>query len=95
MPDDDWNPITNEQLRKIRHMDGVVARITADAQRLCDLANSMAPTDAKGENFKVTVQNDSSTQRPRAYVRPVGKTGLVIEQGESALLKSIASMGSS
>lgn len=47
---------------------------------------------AQLDNFDVLVQNDPNTQRPRAYVRPVGKTGLRVEAGESVLFKALATM---
>lgn len=50
-------------------------------------------TKSQLDNFAVVVQNDEGTQRPRAYVRPVGKTGLRVEAGQSVLFKAMSTMG--
>lgn len=47
---------------------------------------------AQADNFAVVVQDDPGTQRPRAYVHPVGETGLHVEAGESVLFKAMATM---
>jgi hypothetical protein len=47
---------------------------------------------AQLDNFAVVVQDDTDTQRPRAYVHPVGKTGLRVEAGESVLFKALSTM---
>ena len=95
---EDWPGMTPEQIQQLLHSPEIVAKITALANQLCDAANSMDPTPANtkkshGPNFAVTVQNNPGTRRPRAYVRPVGKTGLHVEGGQSVLLKAIGTMG--
>lgn len=44
---------------------------------------------ARTEHFKVTVQNDPKSSRARAFVRPVGRTGIRIDDGQSVMLKSV------
>lgn len=92
-----WPGISSEQIQQLLHSPEIVAQITALANKLCDAANSIDPTPANskkqhGPNFAVTVQNSPSTRRPRAYVRPVGKTGLHVEAGQSVLMKAIGTM---
>lgn len=101
----EWT-MTPEQHRQILHHPAVVAKITELANRLCDNANAIAKDVRKAEKhttqtqiqkasvdqFAVVVQDNPESQRPRAYVRPVGKTGLHIEAGHSVLFKAIASV---
>ena len=95
-----WEPMTPEQHRQLRHHPVIVDRITALAHQLCNAANAMDPTPKnqgkeQTANFAVVVQNEPGTQRPRAYVHPVGRTGLHVEAGHSVLLKALGSIGAS
>ena len=107
MADDKYEAFTPEQLRQLRHHPAIVAKITEIARRYCANANAIArdvraeevhvsekqKQKAAADQFEVVVQNHMNTERPRAYVRPVGKTGMHVEAGHSVLFKAIATMG--
>lgn len=99
MAEDDWNnPITPEQLRKLRHLPKVVKHCTAVAKEIADAANQAAaqynrPSQAGNPNYGIVVRDSDDTERARVYVRPMGRTGIHVEQAESVLLKIAGSMG--
>jgi hypothetical protein len=95
MPDDDWQGMTSEDREKLLRHPGTAARLKQIAQQLADSANSMAaqfnrPSEAGNDNFGVYVTPGGT--RARAYVHPLGRTGIHVEQGESVLLKAIAGL---
>lgn len=77
--------LTLDQHRAIRHSPQVVAHITA-------LANLMLGSIEKDQHFKVVVQNDPNTSRPRAYVAPADSAGVHLELTDSVILKAAAAM---
>jgi hypothetical protein len=84
--------IDSEALNKLLHSAGVETKVTGIAEKLASAANDMARAVVKSpksdqDNFGVYVSGVGT--RVRAYVHPLGKTGIHIEQGESVLLKSI------
>lgn len=93
---DKWEPMTSEQRDKLLHHPAVKAKVTAIATQLAAAANTMAsevvaPSQKGKDNFGVYV-SDAGT-RVRAYVHPLGHTGIHIEQGHSVLLKAIGMVG--
>ena len=98
MPDDYQSGITPEMLRKLRHHPAVVQRCTAIAEEMAAQANLASagynrPSEKGNPNFGVTLQNTPHTKRARVFVRPLGRTGIHVEQAESVLLKIAGSMG--
>lgn len=92
MPDHKLPKLTHKQAQELLHSPGVVAMITEVASYYCDTANEMIASvqgTTKRRHFKVTVQNDPKTKRARAYVRPVGRTGIIVDAGQGILLKSV------
>lgn len=88
--------VDSEQLDKLLHSAGVVDKITGIANQLCAAANQMAsqvvrPSQQDKDNFGVYVAAAGGT-RARAYVHPLGLTGIHIEAGNSVLLKAISTV---
>lgn len=84
--------IDSEKLNELLHASFVVEKITSIANKLATAANAMAsevvlPSQRDKDNFGVYVQPGGT--RARAYVHPLGHTGIHIEQGHAVLLKSI------
>jgi hypothetical protein len=87
--------VDSGELDKLLHAAGIVKKVSGIAQRVADAANAMSyqynrPSEAGRQNFGVYVTTGGT--RARAYVHPLGRTGIHIEQGESVLLKAIAGM---
>lgn len=105
MAGDEWE-MTEEQHRQLRHHPVIVAQITKIAHQLCDSANAIARDvrstekhrtqnmieKSQADQFTVVVKNKPETTRPRAYVKPVGNTGLRIEAGHSVLFKAMSAL---
>lgn len=84
--------IDSEQLDKLLHSQAVIDKVTELANQLATAANAMAsevvqPSQQGKDNFGVYVS--SAPSRARAYVHPLGHTGIRIEQGHAVLLKAI------
>lgn len=81
-----YNPGNLKEIdRAIRHMPGVVAYVVKKAQEGITL------TGADSE-FAVVLQNDPTTQRPRAYMAPNTSDGIHLELSQGVLLKAAVSM---
>jgi hypothetical protein len=82
---DEYDPgDMNEIIHKLVHSDGVVGHITAKAQEMVEMTGS--------DNFKVVVQNDPDTERPRAYGAPANNQGIHEELSDHVLLKAAQNM---
>jgi hypothetical protein len=80
-------PMDEEQQRALMHLPGIVAKITALAQKIADAAG----TGHSSGDFGVIVQNDPGTSRPRAFALPTNGGGIHLELTQSLLLKAVAS----
>lgn len=88
--------IDSEQLDKLLHSAGVEAKVTDIANQIADAANGMAravvkPSQRDKDNFGVYVSGSGT--RVRAYIHPLGHTGIHIEEGHSVMLKAIGTVG--
>lgn len=70
--------------KEIRHMPIVLAHMIAKANQLLSATAS--------RNFRIIVQADSQTQRPRAYVVPANSKGIHEELKNAVLLKAALGM---
>jgi hypothetical protein len=97
-PDDKPLKLTRKQINALLHSPATVAAVTKLANRLCDSANAMSadlnrPSAQGRPNYGVYVKNDPQSKRARAFVHPLGRTGIHVEAAQSAMLKSIGGLG--
>jgi hypothetical protein len=76
--------ITAEVDQRIRHMPGVINYCLMKAAQLKNSTGS--------SNFKIVVQADPRTMRPRCYVAPSNNQGIHEELSQAVLLKAALGM---